>query len=1351
LLIAVTALATLAVVAIPRRGKAEDKAAAIPRAGRGDAFRPMDVFQLEYASDPQISPDGLRIVYVRNSMDVMKDRRLSNLWTINIDGAEHRPLTTGKQNDFSPRWSPDGKRMVYLSTAGGSPQLYCRWMDTGQVAKLTDGTSTPSNPVWSPDGKLVTFTMAVADAASPFVELPAKPEGAEWAPSPNVIRKVIYRADGAGYLKDEHSQIFVVPADGGAPRQLTEGPYDHASPPIWSPDAKALIFAANRHSNCELDPLDTEIYELSLQHRTVKALTDHKGPDDEPALSADGKRIAFVSFDDQRKGYQSNSLYVMNRDGTGRRQLTPKLDREIHRPAWGKDSVYFQYDDRGTTRIGLAPLEGEVDPQAADLGGELIDRPYSGGSFTVASDGTLAFTLCSASRPADVGVRSRTSAKTQRLTNLNESLLGDRTLGAVEEIEFESSHDRRKIQGWVVKPPHFDEKKKYPLILEIHGGPYANYGDRFSAEMQLYAAAGYVVLYINPRGSTGYGEEFAQLINNKYPGNDYDDLMTAVDSVLKRGYVDANNLFVTGGSGGGVLTAWIVGKTARFRAAVSCKPVINWYSHALTADEYPLFTQYWFTGPPWEHAEEYMKRSPISLVGNVTTPTMLLTGEEDYRTPIAESEQFYQALKLRKVDTALVRIPGSSHNIGARPSQIISKVACILKWFETHKQQAEAGDGNPKERDSRNALAEQLVKADQERVSQDAPPTVAAISDRLRKDIAVKEIAGAVTLVATPDRILHLDATGDAGLNPAEKMRTDSIFWIASMSKPVLGTLLLMLQDEGLLSVDDPVEKYLPEFKELKTADGKPAKVTIRHLLTHTSGMGEISGEKARACKTLADVIPLYVAKPVAFTPGSKCAYCQSGINTGGRIAEVVTGEPLEKLLKKRLFDPLGMKDTTFYLTEQQLPRLAKSYRRTDKGDLAESDIGFLNGKSPTSLDRFPAPNGGLFSTASDYARFCQMVLRGGELDGKRFLKPESVKLMTTIQTGDLKTGFTDGNGWGLGWCVVRQPQGITGMFAPGAFGHGGAYGTQAWIDPGTKRIYILMVQRANFPNSDASDVRRGFQETADAALSHVKRNIPYADAPNVRQVVDVYSPKDAKNLPVVFWIHGGGWQTGDKTDVQIKPQVFMDKGFVFVSTNYRLLPDVDMATLVRDVAKSIHWVHDHIAEYGGDPNRLLIMGHSAGAQLSALMCTDDRYLKAEGLSLAIVKGCVPVDGDTFDVPAIIESGETRRRVHSLPQPKFGHREKFGNDPEKHRDFSAVTHVAKDKGIPPFLILHVAEHPDTSAQAQRLGNVLKDSGVPVTVFGARETTHSKINADLGLPDDPATRALFEFLGKALKQ
>jgi len=266
-----------------------------------------------------------------------------------------------------------------------------------------------------------------------------------------------------------------------------------------------------------------------------------------------------------------------------------------------------------------------------------------------------------------------------------------------------------------------------------------------------------------------------------------------------------------------------------------------------------------------------------------------------------------------------------------------------------------------------------------------------------------------------------------------------------------------------------------------------------------------------------------------------------------------------------------------------------------------------------------------------------------------------------------------------------------------------------------------------------------------------VKRDIPYAEPADPLQKVDIYAPEGARNLPVVFWIHGGGWQTGDRTNVQVKPQAFVDKGFVFVSTGYRLLTNVDMVTIFRDIARSVRWVHDHVAEHGGDPKRILVMGHSAGAQLAALICIDDRYLKAEGLSLAIIKGCVPVDGDTYDVPAMIETAETRLRVHGMPMPRFGHRVKFGNDPAKHRDYSAVTHIAKGKGIPPFLILHVADHPDVSAQAQRLEAVLKDAGISVKRFPARETNHSKLNENLGLPDDPPTNALFEFVDEALKK
>jgi acetyl esterase/lipase len=278
-----------------------------------------------------------------------------------------------------------------------------------------------------------------------------------------------------------------------------------------------------------------------------------------------------------------------------------------------------------------------------------------------------------------------------------------------------------------------------------------------------------------------------------------------------------------------------------------------------------------------------------------------------------------------------------------------------------------------------------------------------------------------------------------------------------------------------------------------------------------------------------------------------------------------------------------------------------------------------------------------------------------------------------------------------------------------------------------------------------------GFVLCVPAFGQTISRNLPYVEPAHERQVLDVYAPAGARDLPVVFWIHGGGWQAGDKESVREKPRAFTSRGFVFVSTNYRLLPAFDMETIVRDIARSLRWVHANIAQHGGDPRRVLVMGHSAGAQLAALICTDDRYLKAEGVPFSIVKGCVPVDGDTYDVPAIIETAETRRKVHGQPPAKFGHREKFGNDPAKHRDFSAVTHIAKGKGIAPFLVLHVADHPDNIAQAFRLGAALKDAGIPVKVFGARETNHNRLNDNLGVDGDPSTKELYEFVAMALKR
>jgi acylaminoacyl-peptidase len=378
----------------------------------------------------------------------------------------------------------------------------------------------------------------------------------------------------------------------------------------------------------------------------------------------------------------------MNRDGSQSREIATGLDRDIEALHWSGDgrSLFAQYTDEGVGKVARVALDGSVTALADSLGGTAIGRPYSGGSFSVTPDGTVAYTRTSPQRPADVALVR--DGRTTRLTELNEDLLAHKQLGEVEEIWWDSSHDGRRVQGWIMKPPEFREGERYPLVLEIHGGPFASYGPHFAAELQLYAAAGNVVLYTNPRGSTSYGEEFGNLIHHAYPGNDYDDLMSGVDAVIERGYVDEDRLFVTGGSGGGVLTAWIVGNTDRFAAAAVQKPVINWASFVLHADGIPFFAKYWFGELPWENIEHYWSRSPLSLVGNVTTPTMLVTGEVDYRTPMSETEQYYAALKLEGVPTAMVRVPEASHGIASRPSQLLAKVTHILGWFDRYPRRS---------------------------------------------------------------------------------------------------------------------------------------------------------------------------------------------------------------------------------------------------------------------------------------------------------------------------------------------------------------------------------------------------------------------------------------------------------------------------------------------------------------------------------------------------------------------------------------------------------------------------------------------------------------------------------------
>jgi dipeptidyl aminopeptidase/acylaminoacyl peptidase len=558
-------------------------------------------------------------------------------------------------------------------------------MDSGQEAKLTHVEESPNSFEWSPDGKWIAFRMFVPDEPKPFVQLPAPPTGADWGPAIQYIDQVVYRFDGRGYLRRGNTHIFVVPAEGGPARQITDGPYGDGDP-HWAPDGTAILFSANRHENADYDPLNTEIYEVPVAGGVVKALTTRAGPDEDPVVSPDGRLVAYTGFDDRQQFYQVTRLYVMNRDGSGARALSSTLDRDVQGAVWSHDgkAIYFQYDDQGDTKIASISLTGQLTVLASALGGLDLGRPYGGGSFSVSDGGRFAYTLAGPDHPADLAAGAK-GQPVKRLTHLNDALFAHKTLGSVEEIWFTSSFDKRKVQGWLVKPPGFDPKLKYPLVLEIHGGPVANYGARYASEIQLYAAAGNLVLYTNPRGSNSYGEEFGNLIHHDYPHHDFDDLMSGVDAVIAKGSVDTTNLFVTGGSGGGVLTAWIVGHTNRFRAAVVQKPVINWYSFVLTSDDDALYYRYWFPGYPWENQALYMERSPISYVGNVTTPTMLITGAVDYRTPSSEAEQFYEALKLRKIPSAMVRVPDASHDISEKPSNMMAKVAYILGWFAQYR------------------------------------------------------------------------------------------------------------------------------------------------------------------------------------------------------------------------------------------------------------------------------------------------------------------------------------------------------------------------------------------------------------------------------------------------------------------------------------------------------------------------------------------------------------------------------------------------------------------------------------------------------------------------------------------
>jgi dipeptidyl aminopeptidase/acylaminoacyl peptidase len=653
-----------------------------------DFFDYMDLFDLQMVGNPEISPDGETIIYERHQFDVMTDSRLVNLWQISFDGEIHYPITSGTKYHGNVTWSPQGDKFAFTSNQDGSNQLYVYWVESKTTAALTNFTESPSNISWSPDGTQLLFSKFVPESSKAIQpKIPTAPKGAEWEKGADVIDKAVYRRDGGGYVQDGYSHIFVISAEGGTARQLTSGSHQFGSP-TWTPDGKHILYTVDKSEDADIDPNNEQIFEQHIETGVSKQLTSTRGPFYSPKVSPDGEYIAYTGFDDKFVGYQLTKLYLMSRDGTELEILSKGFAQDISSITWAKDgkSIYFRYDEEGNSKVGQINLNGEVSTVAENLGSPSIGRPYGGGTYSVSNKGKLAFSHVTTSTPAELAVVSRKSSReTKRLTNLNANLLKSKKTGKVEEFWVESSVDDFKVQGWILTPPNFDPSKTYPMILEIHGGPYTNYGSRFSPELQFMASRGYVVVYTNPRGSTSYGEDFAAYINHNYPSEDYNDLMDATDYVVDQGYINTDQLYITGGSGGGVLTAWSIGKTDRFKASVVAKPVINWYSFVLTADGSPFFAKYWFKNKPWETPDEYLKFSPISLVGNVKTPTMLLTGQQDYRTPMSETEQYYAALKLQGVEAVMVRIAGSGHGIAGKPSNLFRKVGYITSWFDKHK------------------------------------------------------------------------------------------------------------------------------------------------------------------------------------------------------------------------------------------------------------------------------------------------------------------------------------------------------------------------------------------------------------------------------------------------------------------------------------------------------------------------------------------------------------------------------------------------------------------------------------------------------------------------------------------
>jgi dipeptidyl aminopeptidase/acylaminoacyl peptidase len=650
---------------------------------KSDTLFTVDKFlDLEQVADPQISPDGTQIIYTRRQVNKLEDRFDAALWIVSADGSKNRFLTKGG----GARWSPDGTRIAYL--AEGEPrgtQLYVRWMDAeGATSQITRVDQNIADIRWSPDGKSIGFSMLVPSERVWKIDMPPAPAGAKWTAPPKYENTLHYRQDRVGFTKPGFIHLFVVSADGGTPRAITSGEwsvgarFDGQTGAVgwdWAPDGKSVVVAAIDDPKPDLVYRTSNILSIDVATGARRRLTSQDGEWNNPVFSPDGKKIAYVGNSEIKSSYHADEIYLMNADGSGAQKLT-SLDRDPGNVMWARDGsgVYFNVSQHGTSNLYFAPVAGG-NATAVTTGVHMLNAS-SVSRAGVAAAVRSAFT--EGQNVYRINVTTRGAAPVQ-LTHINDDLLGRLKLATEERIVAKSTGNT-EVEGWIVKPHNFNPSRKYPLIFEIHGGPHGMYNVGFNPVYQNFAANGYVVLYTNPRGSTGYGSGFGNAIYRNYPGPDYDDLMAAVDATIAKGYIDTDRMYVGGCSGGGVLSSWVIGHTDRFAAAAVRCPVINWLSFAGHTD-IPLFTYFWFEKPFWEDPKPWLEHSSLMYVGNVKTPTLLMTGELDMRTPMPQTEEYYAALKMRGVPAALLRFEGEYHGTGSKPTNWMRTQLYMMSWY----------------------------------------------------------------------------------------------------------------------------------------------------------------------------------------------------------------------------------------------------------------------------------------------------------------------------------------------------------------------------------------------------------------------------------------------------------------------------------------------------------------------------------------------------------------------------------------------------------------------------------------------------------------------------------------------